>query len=507
MLAGRPGKGSLPETAHPSTILHQQESDSGCIASASLTHHLPCPPHGVFPALAAALLALSGCGGSGSGGTALVPGQDNACAVTSDNGLVTVGSGLPGDPAAPEPASGYRVGKTAVHAKQYMVTTANPYASRAGCEVLKKGGSAVDAAVAVQMVLGLVEPQSSGLGGGAFMLHYDAVQKKVQAYDGRETAPAAATANYLRWVSDTDRTAPQPGGARASGRSIGTPGAVRMLELAHRDHGRLAWGDLFQPAEQLARDGFPIGGRMAAAILRLRLRPGPRRGSRGLLLQCRWNTQGPGHGAEEHRLRRHAVRHRPQRRRCLLHGPDRPGHRREDPGHQRRLAGRRHHAGPDAAERPGGLPRQAPRSGLHHLPRLLGVRHVAPSSGGIAVASRARHPGELRSFATQAHGHRHRGRQAHGDGSASRERGGAPGLRRPRQVRGRYRLRPPARRLPRAHARQVVPARARRPDQHHPQHGHRHGGRFRHRRRGRAARGTRHHALHHRGQGRATPWS
>jgi gamma-glutamyltranspeptidase/glutathione hydrolase len=224
------------------------------------------PAWGLTAVLTAALLALAGCGGN-SDGLATLPEQDaNACAVSSDSGLVTVGSGLPGDPAAPEPASGYRVGKTAVYAKRYMVATANPLASRAGCEVLKKGGSAVDAAVAVQMVLGLVEPQSSGIGGGAFMLHYDAAQKKVQAYDGRETAPAAANENYLRWVSDTDRTTPQPGGARASGRSIGTPGAVRMLEMAHRDYGKLAWGDLFQPATQLARDGFRISGRMAAAI-------------------------------------------------------------------------------------------------------------------------------------------------------------------------------------------------------------------------------------------------
>ncbi len=224
------------------------------------------PAWGLTAVLTAALLALAGCGGN-SDGLATLPEQDaNACAVSSDSGLVTVGSGLPGDPAAPEPASGYRVGKTAVYAKRYMVATANPLASRAGCEVLKKGGSAVDAAVAVQMVLGLVEPQSSGIGGGAFMLHYDAAQKKVQAYDGRETAPAAANENYLRWVSDTDRTTPQPGGARASGRSIGTPGAVRMLEMAHHDYGKLAWGDLFQPATQLARDGFRISGRMAAAI-------------------------------------------------------------------------------------------------------------------------------------------------------------------------------------------------------------------------------------------------
>ena len=214
-------------------------------------------------ALLAALLtaaALAGCGGGGDGGSS------GACEFGTGSGSVVVGSGLAGDPAAPEPASGYVTGKKAVHARNYMVSTANPLASKAGCEVLKKGGTAVDAAVAVQMVLGLVEPQSSGLGGGAFMLHYDAGTKKVVAYDGRETAPAAATPNYLRWVSDTDRTAPQPGGPRASGRSIGTPGAVRMLELAHQDHGRLSWKELFDPAVALSTDGFKISGRLAAAI-------------------------------------------------------------------------------------------------------------------------------------------------------------------------------------------------------------------------------------------------
>lgn len=217
--------------------------------------------------LTACLLLLSACGGSSSNDSGSDPvAEASACTAVSGGGSVVVGSGLPGDPAAPEPASGYRVGKTAVYAKNYMVSTANPLASRAGCDVLKQGGTAADAAVAVQMVLGLVEPQSSGLGGGAFMLHYDAATRKVQAYDGRETAPAAATQNYLRWVSDTDRTQPQPGGARASGRSIGTPGAVRMLEMAQRDHGKLAWKDLFPSAVKLATDGFPISGRMAGAI-------------------------------------------------------------------------------------------------------------------------------------------------------------------------------------------------------------------------------------------------
>ncbi len=211
----------------------------------------------------AAALVLTACGGSGGLDEAA---QAEACAVVNETGSVIVGSGLPGDPAAPEPASGYRLGKKAVHAKSYMVASANPLASRAGCDVLKAGGSATDAAVAVQAVLGLVEPQSSGLGGGAFMLHYDAATKKVEAYDGRETAPAAATENYLRWVSDSDQSAPQPGGARASGRSIGTPGVVRMLSMAHQDHGKLAWSGLFDSAGQLATDGFRVSGRMAAAI-------------------------------------------------------------------------------------------------------------------------------------------------------------------------------------------------------------------------------------------------
>ena len=208
---------------------------------------------------ALALLA-AGCGGGVAEEEQLA-----ACQTTTADGSVVVGSGAAGDPAAPEPSSGYRTGKSVVKTKSYMVVTANPLASKAGCEVLKNGGSAVDAAVAVQMVLGLVEPQSSGLGGGAFMLHYDAASKTVVSYDGRETAPAAATENYLRWVSDATRTTPLPS-ARASGRSIGTPGAVRLLALAHADHGKLAWADLFQPGIDLATNGFPISGRMAEAI-------------------------------------------------------------------------------------------------------------------------------------------------------------------------------------------------------------------------------------------------
>jgi len=213
------------------------------------------------------VLLLTACGGSDDSlPTPPVVEDTTSCIATSDGGSVPIGSGLPGDPAAPEPASGYIPGRKLSYAASYMVVTANPYASKAGCDVLKAGGTAADAAVAVQTVLGLVEPQSSGLGGGAFLLYYDAATKSVEAYDGRETAPAAATPNYLRWIDDTsNQTLPQPS-ARASGRSIGTPGAMRMLDLVHKDHGNMPWKDLFQPGIDLATNGFPIGGRMAAAI-------------------------------------------------------------------------------------------------------------------------------------------------------------------------------------------------------------------------------------------------
>ncbi len=165
----------------------------------------------------------------------------------------------------PEVATGYRRDMTAVHTAHYAVATANPLATQKVCEVLRDGGTAADALVTAQAVLGLVEPQASGVGGGGFLLYYDAASGVVQAYDGREVAPAAATENYLRWVDDVDRIAPKPD-ARASGRSIGVPGIVRLLEVAHREHGKTAWRDLFAPAVALADDGFDISPRLAAAI-------------------------------------------------------------------------------------------------------------------------------------------------------------------------------------------------------------------------------------------------
>lgn len=143
-----------------------------------------------------------------------------------------------------------------------FVAAANPLAVAAGMAVLRRGGSAVDAAVAVQAVLGLVEPQSSGLGGGAFMMYFDAVTGEVTAYDGRETAPASATPRLFY----EDGKPLGFGEAVLSGRSTGVPGAVAMLGLAQHDHGTLAWNELFGDAEALARDGFIVSPRLAGFI-------------------------------------------------------------------------------------------------------------------------------------------------------------------------------------------------------------------------------------------------
>lgn len=165
----------------------------------------------------------------------------------------------------PEIATGYRSGMTPVSAGTYAVSTANPISTEVACEVLRDGGTAADALVAAQMVLGLVEPQSSGIGGGAFLVYYDAEADQVLAFDGRETAPMTATENYLRWISDTDRTEPLPD-ARASGRSIGVPGVVRMLEAVHAEHGDTEWSELFAPAIGMADQGVVISDRMAQSI-------------------------------------------------------------------------------------------------------------------------------------------------------------------------------------------------------------------------------------------------
>jgi gamma-glutamyltranspeptidase / glutathione hydrolase len=159
--------------------------------------------------------------------------------------------------AAPEAATGWRRSGPST-AKSYMISAANPLAVEAGLDVLREGGSAADAAIAVQLVLNLVEPQSSGLGGGAFALHWDAAKKQLKGYDGRETAPAAAAPD--RFLVDGR---PRPfDEAVFGGLSVGVPGTTRLLEALHKQHGRLAWSRLFAPAIKLARDGFRVSPRL-----------------------------------------------------------------------------------------------------------------------------------------------------------------------------------------------------------------------------------------------------
>ncbi|GAB2516560.1 gamma-glutamyltransferase family protein [Nocardia heshunensis] len=188
----------------------------------------------------------------------------------SPNGT-PVTSGVPAGPSStnlslnPEVATGFRTGMKPVRTADFAVSTANPVATEAACKVLRDGGTAADALIVAQTVLNLVEPQATGIGGGAFLMYYDNTAKTLDAYDGRETAPAAATEDYLRYISAADHTVPQPN-ARASGRSIGTPGVLRLLELAHTEHGKQPWKDLFTPAINLADGGFKISPRMASQI-------------------------------------------------------------------------------------------------------------------------------------------------------------------------------------------------------------------------------------------------
>jgi gamma-glutamyltranspeptidase/glutathione hydrolase len=147
----------------------------------------------------------------------------------------------------------------------FVVAAAHPLAVDAGYAVLERGGSALDAAIAVQMVLGLVEPESSGIGGGAFLLYWSEKDKTLRSYDGRETAPAAARADrFLR----EDKTPMGFMEAVVGGRSVGVPGVLRMLELAHARHGRLPWSELFQPAIAAAEGGFPLSPRLHAQLER-----------------------------------------------------------------------------------------------------------------------------------------------------------------------------------------------------------------------------------------------
>lgn len=164
-------------------------------------------------------------------------------------------------PLAPEVASGYRTDLQTRLASKHMAAAANPLAAEAGRTMLRQGGSAIDAAIAMQAVLTLVEPQSSGIGGGALIVLWDG--KNVRTYDGRETAPAGATEKLFLQADGTPMPFLQ---AQIGGRSVGTPGVLRALELAHQKHGRLPWAKLFEPAIKLAEQGFAISPRLHQLI-------------------------------------------------------------------------------------------------------------------------------------------------------------------------------------------------------------------------------------------------
>ena len=160
--------------------------------------------------------------------------------------------------------------KQIVVGDQYMVAAANPYASQAGQQILAKGGSAVDAAIATQLVLTLVEPQSSGIGGGTFMMYYNKANNKLTSFDGRETAPKNANENLflnkhgkaVKWIE-----------AVVGGRSVGVPGVLHAFANAHKDYGLLPWEQLFKPAIVLAEQGFVVSPRLHGLLAR-QLNPG-----------------------------------------------------------------------------------------------------------------------------------------------------------------------------------------------------------------------------------------
>ena len=144
-----------------------------------------------------------------------------------------------------------------------MVAAADPLAVEAGLEMLRLGGSAIDAAIAVELTLGLVEPESSGVGGGGFLIHYRASDEAIDAFDGREWAPAGATPDMF--LVDGKPLSFEL--AQASGKSIGTPALIPMLKMAHEQHGKLPWATLFEPAIKLAEEGFVVGPRLGRSLL------------------------------------------------------------------------------------------------------------------------------------------------------------------------------------------------------------------------------------------------
>jgi len=158
----------------------------------------------------------------------------------------------------PPPAS-----STSTYTSRHMIAVANPLAAEAGRDMLRAGGSAIDAAIAAQMVLTLVEPQSSGIGGGAFLMHFEKSSGAIESYDGRETAPKSTKPGMFLKADGTPKKFYD---AVVGGSAVGVPGLLRSLESAHKDHGKLPWADLFKPAIALSENGFVISPRLAGLL-------------------------------------------------------------------------------------------------------------------------------------------------------------------------------------------------------------------------------------------------
>ena len=185
-----------------------------------------------------------------------------ACSTPKSGDIGTPAAPQGADATAPERGSGL-TRQELIRASRFMAASANPLATEAGYEVLKQGGSAVDAMIAIQTVLGLVEPQSSGLGGGAYVVYWDNQAKKLTTFDARETAPKSATPQLFM---DENGKPLEFMAAVVGGRSVGTPGVPLLLEDMHKRYGKLAWKGLFARAEQLATEGFAVSPRMAESV-------------------------------------------------------------------------------------------------------------------------------------------------------------------------------------------------------------------------------------------------
>ena len=220
-------------------------------------------------ALALALLLLVGaCQPAGDGGPRVqAPGpevQAAAAPAAAPEAVPAREARKPEAKKTPPPLPPFRPGSPA-RAERHMISAPNHLAAQAGLDMLRAGGAAVDAAIAAQMVLNLVEPQSSGIGGGGFLLHFAEESGEISSYDGRETAPGAA---HPYMFLDGRGTPRKRSDAALGGLSVGVPGLLRMLEAAHRDHGRLPWAKLFEAAIELAEQGFPVSRRLHDMIVR-----------------------------------------------------------------------------------------------------------------------------------------------------------------------------------------------------------------------------------------------